>query len=99
MKSLNPTAIAPPFARYSHGVEIPPNARLLRCSGQLGLAADGTVPPDPFDQAVICFNNIRRKIGRQRCAIGWDCPALSLWLERMGADHSVDHRQCGWPIG
>ena len=59
MKSLNSAAIAPPFARYSHGVEIPPNARVLRCSGQLGLAADGTVPPDPFDQAEICFTNIR----------------------------------------
>jgi len=58
MKPLNPAAIAPPFARYSHGVELPPGLRLVRTSGQLGLAEDGRVPNDPFDQAEICFGNI-----------------------------------------
>ena len=58
MKSLRPDTIAPPFARYAHGVEIPPGHRIVRTSGQLGLAADGSVPEDPFDQAMICFGNI-----------------------------------------
>lgn len=58
MKSLVPATISPPFARYSHGVELPPNQRLVRTSGQLGLAADGTIPDAPFDQAQICFANI-----------------------------------------
>ena len=58
MKPLNPNTISPPFARYSHGVELPPGQRLVRTSGQLGLAADGSVPDDVFDQAQICFGNI-----------------------------------------
>lgn len=58
MRSLTPDTIAPPFARYAHGVEIPPGARLVRTSGQLGLGADGNIPDAPFDQANICFANI-----------------------------------------
>ncbi|MEL7098023.1 MAG: RidA family protein [Pseudomonadota bacterium] len=58
MKSLNPPSIAPPFARYSHGIELPPGARIVRTSGQLGLTADGTVPEGAAAQAEICFANI-----------------------------------------
>ncbi|TNF65095.1 MAG: RidA family protein [Rhodobacteraceae bacterium] len=58
MRSLNPASISPPFARYAHGVEIPPGARIVRTSGQLGLAADGTVPDTAEDQARICFAQI-----------------------------------------
>jgi enamine deaminase RidA (YjgF/YER057c/UK114 family) len=60
VKALAPYTIAPPFARYSHGVEIPAAARLARTSGQLGLAAEGTVPDGSEAQAAICFENIRR---------------------------------------
>jgi len=59
MIPLTPTSIAPPFARYSHGVMLPPGQRLIRTSGQLVLSQDGTVPPDVFDQAMICFDNIK----------------------------------------
>lgn len=58
MKPLTPENIAPPFAQYSHGIEIPAGARLVRTSGQLGLAANDTVPNDAFAQAEICFANI-----------------------------------------
>lgn len=58
MTPLAPTSIAPPFARYSHGVILPPGARLLATSGQLGLAADGTVPAGAQAQADICFANL-----------------------------------------
>ena len=58
MRELTPQDIAPPFARYAHGVEVPPGARLIFTSGQLGLAADGTVPDDVGAQADICFANI-----------------------------------------
>ena len=43
MKSLAPASIAPPFARYAHGVEVPPGARLVVTSGQLALTAGGVV--------------------------------------------------------
>lgn len=58
MKPLNPKSIAPPFARYSHGVEIPAGHRLVRTSGQLGLAEDGSIPDGSRAQADICFGNI-----------------------------------------
>ena len=55
---LTPAGIRPPFARYSHGVEIPPGKRLVLCSGQLGIAPDETVPDDATAQAELCFSNI-----------------------------------------
>ena len=59
MKSISPNSIAPPFAHYSHGIELPEGARLVRTSGQLGLASDGSVPDGSEAQADICFGNIR----------------------------------------
>lgn len=56
--AITPTDLAPPFARYAHGVEVPAGARLIATSGQLGMAADGTVPDDARAQADICFGNI-----------------------------------------
>ncbi|MEO1778790.1 MAG: RidA family protein, partial [Pseudomonadota bacterium] len=32
MKALTPPSIAPPFARYAHGVEVPAGQRLVRTS-------------------------------------------------------------------
>lgn len=58
MKPLNPTSIAPPFARYSHGVALPAGCRLAVCSGQLGVAPDGSVPEDARAQADLCFANL-----------------------------------------
>ncbi len=57
MKSLTPSSIAPPFARYSHGVEVPPGQRLVRTSGQLGIE-NGAAPEGSEAQARICFANI-----------------------------------------
>lgn len=55
---LTPPTIRAPFARYSHGVEVPAGSRLVVCSGQLGIGADGGVPPDTASQARLCFANI-----------------------------------------
>jgi enamine deaminase RidA (YjgF/YER057c/UK114 family) len=57
MKTLSPPAIRPPFARYAHGVEVPPGARLVVTSGQLGLRADDSLPADARGQADVCFAN------------------------------------------
>ena len=53
-----PASIRPPFAQYSHGVELPPGARILFCSGQLGIEPDDTIPEDAEAQAELCFRNI-----------------------------------------
>ncbi len=58
IKRLTPGGIHPPLARYAHATEVPAGARWLVLSGQLGIAADGTIPPDAQGQAVICFENI-----------------------------------------
>ena len=58
-RSITPASIRPPFARYSHAVEVAAPARLLFASGQLGVAADDTVPDGVEDQAVLCFENIK----------------------------------------
>lgn len=56
---LNPAGIRPAFGRYSHGIAVPANARLVFCSGQLGVRANDTLPPTFTAQAEICFENVR----------------------------------------
>ena len=58
MQPLRPADIAPPFGAYVHGMVVPAGQRLVVVSGQLGMAADGAVPPDPRRQATICLANI-----------------------------------------
>lgn len=55
---LSPAKIHPPFAHYNHGIEVPSGQRLVFCSGQLGVDAEGTVPPDCAAQTELCFTNI-----------------------------------------
>ena len=53
-----PGNIRPPFANYSHAIEVPPGWRILMCSGQLGIAPDEEVPAGTEAQARVCFSNI-----------------------------------------
>ncbi len=55
---LTPASIKPPFARYSHGVEVPPGKRLVLCSGQLGIGPNESIPEDAGAQAELCFSII-----------------------------------------
>jgi enamine deaminase RidA (YjgF/YER057c/UK114 family) len=59
MRALTPATIRPPFANYSHAVEVPAGARLVFASGQLGIAEDATIPDEPGAQADLCFSAIR----------------------------------------
>ncbi len=43
----------------AHGTEIPPNARILFCNGQVGARLDGTVPEAPLEQIEVIFERIR----------------------------------------
>jgi 2-iminobutanoate/2-iminopropanoate deaminase len=58
IKTIDPKTIHPPFAPYSHGVIVPAGRRLVFCSGQLGIDAEGSIPPDCAGQAHLCFDNI-----------------------------------------
>lgn len=57
-RPLNPSSIRAPFARYSHGVEVPAGKRLVAVSGQLGARADDTVPEGAAEQAELAFANV-----------------------------------------
>lgn len=59
MKNIQPTTIRPPFARYSHGIEVPPDSRLVFASGQLGVDPDDSVSPTVEGQTERCFENIK----------------------------------------
>ena len=58
LRHLVPKRIRKPFAHYSHAVEVPPGARWLLCSGQLGITADDKIPDDAEAQAILCFEAI-----------------------------------------
>ena len=64
-----PATVRAPFASYSHGVEVPPNARLIFCSGQLGISVDDTIPEDAGAQAELCFENIAKILGEGNMAL------------------------------
>jgi enamine deaminase RidA (YjgF/YER057c/UK114 family) len=55
---ITPSGIARPAANYSHATLVPPGARWLYLSGQVGITRDGTIPDDVATQAEICFENI-----------------------------------------
>ena len=57
--NLNPADIVTPFNNaYSHGVVIPPNARVLHTAGQIGLRPDGSLPGDIEGQAEQIWQNL-----------------------------------------
>jgi 2-iminobutanoate/2-iminopropanoate deaminase len=58
-KPLLPQGIHPPFAPYSHGIEIVSRSRLVFVSGQVGIDKDAVIPPDCARQARLAFENIR----------------------------------------
>lgn len=58
IKSLIPKSIAPPFARYAHGVTVNTCGGIVLTSGQLALHIDGSIPVGAKAQADLCFSNI-----------------------------------------
>ncbi len=70
MRRLNPKAIHPPFANYAHGVEVEAGARLVFCSGQLGIGHDGVVPEDVESQARLCFRAIVAVLAEASMSLG-----------------------------
>jgi enamine deaminase RidA (YjgF/YER057c/UK114 family) len=58
LKPHTPQALHPPFARYSHGMEVPAGHRIVFASGQLGITRDRHVPEDAAGQAELCFQAV-----------------------------------------
>lgn len=57
-KIHNPPSIAAPIGTYSHGIEVPPNTRLLYVAGQVAVRKDGTVPATIEEQTVVAWENV-----------------------------------------
>jgi enamine deaminase RidA (YjgF/YER057c/UK114 family) len=58
LKPHTPPSLHPPFAKYSHAVEVPPGMRLVFASGQLGITTGKHVPEDVAGQTELCFKAI-----------------------------------------
>lgn len=57
-KSINPDSIAAPGGRYSHGIEVGPNARWVYVSGQVGWSPDGRIEEGVEAQTRRAFQNV-----------------------------------------
>jgi enamine deaminase RidA (YjgF/YER057c/UK114 family) len=77
----NPAGVAPPGGSYSHSVEVPPNARWLHVSGQVGVAPDGSLPQDLVAQATNCWNNIGANLAAAGMAME-DLVKVTVFLTR-----------------
>ena len=86
-KPLSPSGIHPPFAPYSHGIEIVSRSRLVFCSGQLGISAEAEVPSDCAGQARLCFDNIRAILAESlyRGSVVQRAGAASPWASQVRA--------------
>jgi enamine deaminase RidA (YjgF/YER057c/UK114 family) len=83
-KLHNPETIADPIGTYSHGVEVPPNARWLHVAGQVGLRKDGTLPSTVEEQTEVAWQNIVEILGAAGMKVT-DLVKITQYLTRL--DH------------
>jgi enamine deaminase RidA (YjgF/YER057c/UK114 family) len=69
LRPIVPPTIRPPFARYSHGVEVVAGARLVFASGQLGITPDDVIPDSVEAQTELCFKAIAEILGAARMTL------------------------------
>ena len=58
IKVLSPQSIPAPSGSYAHGMEVPPNARLLFIAGQTPGRMDGTIPTTFEEQIDVVWQRI-----------------------------------------
>ncbi len=58
IRRFNPDGMAAPLSKYSLGVVVPATMETLHVSGQVGVAADGSLPDDPAAQCANAFANV-----------------------------------------
>ncbi len=56
----NPATTAPPTGMYSHGIEVPPQARWLYITGQVGIDAEGRTATTIEEQCRLTWWNIEQ---------------------------------------
>jgi 2-iminobutanoate/2-iminopropanoate deaminase len=58
LKVHNPKSSAAPNGPYSHGIEVPANARWLVLAGQIPVRPDGSIPATIEEQTEVVWQNI-----------------------------------------
>ena len=58
LKKINPSSISAPLGAYTHAIEIPPGARVIHISGQVGVRPDGSVAEGIEAQLACAWQNI-----------------------------------------
>jgi enamine deaminase RidA (YjgF/YER057c/UK114 family) len=81
-KLHNPETIVDPIGAYSHGVEVPPNARWLHVAGQIGLRKDGTLPSTVEEQTEVAWQNIVEILGAAGMKVT-DLVKITQYLTRL----------------
>lgn len=95
MRALSPSTIHPPLARYSHGIAVPANHRLVFVAGQLGIGTDEIIPATSEAQAEICFANIAAILAEDGMAMA-NIVRLSVYVtarEHMAGYRAARDRQ------
>jgi enamine deaminase RidA (YjgF/YER057c/UK114 family) len=99
LQYLTAVGLRRPFARYSHGVAVSAGARLVFCSGQLGVRPDDTVPAGVEAQAELCFENIKAILGEAGLSLS-DIVRINAYVtarEHMKGYMEVRDRSVGDP--
>jgi enamine deaminase RidA (YjgF/YER057c/UK114 family) len=62
MQQCNRDGVAAPISTYRHAIEVPPGARWITVSGQVGVDAAGVLAPDTATQSELTWQNIARTL-------------------------------------
>jgi 2-iminobutanoate/2-iminopropanoate deaminase len=79
----NPPEVGSPAGHYSHAISAPAAARWLYISGQVGTAADGTVPADAGVQSEACWAKLQAILADAGMGLA-DLVKVTAFLTREG---------------
>lgn len=99
LRPITPGTLRPPFARYSHAVEVSAGARLVLVSGQLGIAPDDTIPDSVEAQTELIFDSIEKILAEARMGLA-DIVRLNAYVtarEHMAGYMAVRDRRVATP--
>jgi 2-iminobutanoate/2-iminopropanoate deaminase len=98
----DPDGVHRPVAAYTHQIEVTGDERLLVLSGQVGMAEDGTVPTDPFEQLEVALDNVEANLAAAQMSMQ-DVVKLTFYLvgemaaprrQEAIARHLGGHKPC-----
>ncbi len=70
LRAFNPKTVCAPASSYSHGFEVPADARLVFLSGQVAMRPDGTVPQGIEAQTDQVWKNVAHCLADAGMGIG-----------------------------